>query len=159
MERIPVRPTATEAQEALVSINEARSRLANYVRSPWWLYPIQGIGVAAFIIGIGFSKVDTVLGTTALAVAIVLFCALPLLQQTPSRAVFDVYTHKGSRGLAAIYACLLLILTVTAVWFLSTAGPSFAWVVYVAAAAGLILTVAMGPLMDNRLERAIRVGQ
>lgn len=159
MERIPDRPTSVEAQEALLSVNDAASRLANYVGSPWWLYPLQGVAVAAFVIGIGFSKVNTAPATSGFVVAIILFCTLPLIQQTPTRAVFDVYTHRGSRGLAPIYVSSLFALSATAVWTLSTAGPSFAWVVYLAAGAGLLLTITMGPLMDRRLAHAIRAGR
>lgn len=156
MEKLPEVPSSAEAREALASIEESKSRLADYVKSPWWLYPLQGIGVAAFIVGLAFSKYDITLGSTALVVAIILFCMLPLLQRAPARVVFDVYTHRGSRGLAAIYVVLLMGLAVAAVWVFSAAGSSFAWAVYVAAVAGLVLTAVIGPLMDARLERAIR---
>lgn len=158
MEKSQDFPTPAEAQEALASIDESKSRLAGHVKSPWWLYPVQGIGVAAFMVGIAFSKYDIAFGSTALVIAIMLFCILPLLQQTPTRVIFDVYTHRGSRGLAMIYVLLLLVLTVAAVWVVAAAGPVFAWAVYLAAAAGLVLTVIIGPLMDTRLERAIRAG-
>lgn len=128
------------------------------MKSPWWLYPVQGIGVAAFLVGNSFSKYGISFGSTALVIAIMLFCILPLLQQTPKRVIFDVYTHRGSRGLALIYVLLLLVLAVTAVWVLSAVGSGFAWVVYLATMAGLVLTVIIGPLMDTRLERAIRTG-
>lgn len=158
MENIPDSPTPAEAQEALSSIEESKSRLADHVKSPWWLYPVQGIGVAAFIVGIAFSKYDIGFGSTALVIAIMLFCILPLLQQTPKRVIFDVYTHRSTRGLAVIYVLLLLALVVAAVWVLSAAGPVFAWAVFLAAGAGLALTVIIGPLMDTRLEHAIRAG-
>lgn len=159
MEKIPDSLTAAEAQEALSSIEESKSHLADLVRSPWWLYPAQGIGVAAFIVGIAVSKYDIALGSTALVIAILLFCILPLLQQSPSRVIFDVYTHRSTRGLASIYVLLLLSLAAAAVWALSAAGPDSAWAVYLAAVAGLMLTVIIGPLMDTRLERAIRAGR
>lgn len=158
MEKNPDSPTPAEAREALSSIEESKSHLADHVKSPWWLYPVQGIGVAAFIVGIAFSKHDIALGTTALVIAIMLFCILPLLQQTPKRVIFDVYTHRSTRGLAMIYVLLLLALAVAAVWVFSAAGPVFAWTVYLAAGAGLLLTVIIGPIMDTRLERAIRAG-
>lgn len=72
--------------------------------------------------------------------------------------VFDVYTHRGSRGLALIYVLLLLVLAVAAVWAMSTAGRPLMWAVYAAAVMALLLTVVMGPRMDARLERAIRAG-
>lgn len=158
MENHPKLPTAEEAQEALVAIEESKSRLADYVKSLWWVYPVQGIGVAAFIVGIAFSKYDIAFGSAALVIAIMLFCILPLLQQTTPRAIFDVYTHRSTRGLALIYVLILLVLAVAAVWALSAAGPGFSWAVYLAAGAGLVLTVIIGPLMDTRLERAIRAG-
>ncbi len=130
--------------------------MSDHVKSPWWLYPVQGIGVAAFIVGIAFSKYDIALGSTALVIAILLFCILPLLQQTPTRIIFDVYTHRSTRRLASIYVLLLLSLAAAAVWAFSSAGHDFAWAVYLAAGAGLGLTVIIGPLMDTRLERAVR---
>lgn len=158
MENPPESPTPEEAQEALASIGESKSHLADHVKSPWWLYPAQGIGVAAFIVGIAFSKYDTAFGSTAIVISIMLFCIVPLLQKKPSRVIFDVYTHRSTRGLALSYALLLLVLAVVALWALSAGGPLFAGAVYLAAGAALVLTVIMGPLMDDCLERAIRAG-
>lgn len=158
MEKNPDSLTPAEAQEALSSLEESKSRLADHVKSPWWLYPVQGLGVAAFIVGLAFSKYDIAFGSTALVIAIVLFCILPLLQQTPKRVIFDVYTHRSTRGLALIYALTLVALAVASVWVLSAANSVFVWAVYLAAGTSLVLTVIVGPLMDTRLERAIRAG-
>jgi len=157
METTPARPTAAEAQAALDSVAESRKTLAPYVRSPWWLYPAQGLGTAAFVIGLAFTATHPSWGTSILAVAIVVLSVLPMLQQRPGRVVLDVYTHRGSRGTALVYVLIFGLVVATAL--VLNAYTAADWIVYLAGAASFVLTVVMGPIMDARLERAIRDGR
>ena len=157
METTPARPSAAEAQAALDSVAESRQTLAPYVRSPWWLYPAQGLGTAAFIVGLAFSTTHPAWGTSLLAVAVVVFCVLPMLQQRPGRVVLDVYTHRGSRSSALVY--LLLFALVVAAALVLYAYTAADWIVYLAGAVSLLLTVVMGPVMDAQLERSMRNGR
>lgn len=150
------RPTPAEAREALHSVAESRKTLAPYVRSPWWLYPAQGAGTAAFIIGLALSSTDTALGSGILVVAIAIFSLLPMLQRSPGRVVLDVYTHRGCRSTALVYVILFGAIVAAALVLNATVAAS--WIVYTAAATAFVLTVTMGPMMDARLERAIAAG-
>ncbi|KAA9147234.1 hypothetical protein F6B41_25070 [Microbacterium lushaniae] len=157
METTPSRPSATEAQAALDSVAQSRQTLAPYVRSPWWLYPAQGLSSAALVIGLGFTKTYPGWASGLIAAAVVLFCALPLIQQrAPGRVALDVYTHPGSRGVSLLYVILFgLVIAATLVINALVAAD---WIVYIAAVVLFVLTVAMGPVMDARLERALRAG-
>lgn len=146
------RPSAEEARQALESITESQRALAAHVRSPAWLYPAQGVGMGLMIIGLVFSK-DNGWATGVLAVAVVIFSLLPMLQ-TRSRVVFDVYTNPASRGLALVYVVLFLLIGVAALALY--AHFSWAWIGYGGAVLALILTLVMGPAMDERLARALR---
>ena len=157
METAADRPNAAEAQAALDSVAESRKTLAPYVRSPWWLYPAQGVGTAAFVVGLAFTTSHPAWGTSLLAVAIVVLGVLPMVQQRPGRVVLDVYTHRGSRGSALLYVLLFGLVVATAL--VLNAYVTEDWIVYVAGAAAFLLTVVMGPVMDARLERAIRAGR
>jgi hypothetical protein len=157
MENAEDRPSAAEAQAALESVAESRMTLAPYVRSPWWLYPAQGVGTAAFVVGLAFTTSHPAWGTSLLAVAIVVLGVLPMVQQRPGRLVLDVYTHRGSRGSALVYVLLFALVVATAL--VLNAYVTADWIVYLAGAAAFVLTVVMGPIMDSRLERAIRAGR
>lgn len=146
------RPSADEAKRALESVNESRQALAPHVRSPAWLYPVQGLAMGLFIIGLVFSK-DYGWGSGLLAVTVVIFCLLPLLQSR-GRVVVDVYTHPGSRRLAMVYVVTFALIIAAALVLYSF--YSWAWLGYGAAGLALILTLVMGPAMDRRLERALR---
>lgn len=145
-------PSADEAKQALQSVNESRQALAGHIRSPAWLYPIQGLAMGLFILGLVFSK-DNGWGSSLLAVTIVIFCLLPLLQSR-SNVVVDVYTHRGSRRLAMIYVATFALLTTATLVLYSL--YSWAWLAYGAAVLALVLTLVMGPAIENRLERALR---
>lgn len=148
------RPSPSEARQALTSISESKKALAPHVRSPKWLYPVQGVGTGLFIIGLVFAR-DHGWGQGVLAAAAIIFCLLPLLQSR-GRVVMDVYTHRGSRGLGLAYAGLLAAITLAAVVFYALSAS--AWAVAGAAVLSLMLTLIMGPAMDARLERAVRTG-
>lgn len=147
-----MRPSADEAKRALESISESRQALAAHVRSPAWLYPVQGLGMGLFVIGLVFSK-DTGWGSGLLAGTVVIFCLLPLLLSR-GRVVVDVYTHPGSRRLAVVYVAAFALITAAALVLYSL--YAWAWIAYGAAVLVLILTLVMGPAMDERLERALR---
>lgn len=149
------RPSAQEAQRALDSISDSKKALAPYVRSPHWLYPAQGIGMALFIMGLVFSK-ENGWGQAVLVGACIIFCLLPLLQSRGRRVVMDVYTHRGSRGLGLVYLVSFALITAAALALYSLYGS--VWLVVGAAVAALVLTLVAGPAMDARLERAVRNG-
>ncbi|MCC9174299.1 hypothetical protein [Arthrobacter sp. zg-Y179] len=146
------RPSPDEARQALESITLSKRALAPHVRSPAWLYPAQGVGMAMFVIGLVFSK-EAGWATGLFAVSGILFCVLPMLQ-TRGRVVVDVYTHPGSRGLSWTYVAVFLLVCVAAVVLHST--YSRAWIGYAAGVVVLVLTLVMGPAMDARLARALR---
>ncbi|MCQ2000429.1 hypothetical protein [Arthrobacter zhaoxinii] len=146
------RPSAEEARQALESVSQSKQALAPHVRSPAWLYPVQGIGMGVFVIGLVFSK-DAGWASALIAVSGVLFSVLPMLQ-TRSRLVIDVYTHPGSRGLAWTYVAAFALIAVAAVVLYMTF--KLAWIGYGAAVLVLMLTLVMGPAMDARLARALR---
>ena len=146
------RPGAEEARRALETVYESKHALAGYVRSPRWMYPLQGLGMGLFVIGLVFSKEDG-WGSSLLAVAAVFFCLLPLLQAR-GRVVVDVYTHQGSRMLALVYVTAFVLTAVTALVLYSLL--SWTWIAFAAAALTLILTLFMGPAMEARLERSLR---
>lgn len=146
------RPSAQEALQALESISDSKQALADHVGSPAWLYPVQGVGMGLFIIGLVLSK-DHGWGFGVLAVSMVIFCVLPLLQ-TRGRMVIDVYTHPASRGLGLVYLTSFALITVAALALYSL--YSWAWIGFGAAALALVLTLLMGPAMDTRLARALR---
>lgn len=148
------RPSPEDARLALDSVAQSRRALASHVRSPAWLYPAQGVGMALFIIGLTLSKHHS-WATALLAVSAVIFCALPLLQSR-GRVVLDVYTHPGSRGLAWGYASLFGLLT--AACLIAYALHPSLWLPVTGGMLALLLTLVMGPLMDSRLENALRHG-
>lgn len=146
------RPGAEEARRALETVSESKHALAGYVRSPRWMYPLQGLGMGLFVFGLIFSK-ENGWGSSLLAVAAVFFCLLPLLQAR-GRVVVDVYTHQGSRKLALVYVTAFVLTAVTALVLYSL--YSWAWIAFVAASLSLILTLFMGPAMEARLEQSLR---
>lgn len=146
------RPDSAEARRALETVYESKHALAAYVRSPVWLYPLQGLGMGLFVIGLVFSKEDG-WGSSLLAVAAVFFCLLPLLQAR-GRVVVDVYTHRGSRRLALVYVTAFALTAVAALVLYSI--YSWTWIAFAAAAISLVLTLVMGPAMEARLERSLR---
>ncbi|HEV7948624.1 MAG TPA: hypothetical protein VGP24_02540 [Glaciihabitans sp.] len=156
METDGSRPTPHEARAALDTVTESRKSLAPFVRSPRWLYPVQGLATAAMLIGLPISLTDYAVGTGLLAFAIIVFSVLPMAQHTPGRVVFDVYTHRGSWRFALLYVIPIILLMVAVLVF----HPIYEadWFVYLAAAIGFLLTVVMGPMLDTRLEHAVRAG-
>ena len=146
------RPGAEEARRALETVSESKHALAGYVRSPRWMYPLQGLGMGLFVLGLVFSK-ENGWGSSLLAVAAVFFCLLPLLQAR-GRVVVDVYTHQGSRKLALVYVTAFVLTAVTALVLYSL--YSWNWIAFVAASLSLILTLFMGPAMEARLEQSLR---
>ena len=146
------RPSPEEARQALESVSASKQALAPHVRSPAWLYPVQGVGMAMFVIGLVFAK-EAGWATGLIAVSGVLFCLLPMLQSR-GRVVVDVYTHPGSRGLAWTYVAVFVLICAAAVvlyWAYSRAEIGYGAAVLV-----LVLTLVAGPRMDARLERALR---
>lgn len=149
------RPTAREAQQALDSITESKKAVAPFVRSPKWLYPVQGMGMGLFIIGLVFAKENT-WGLAVLTATCILFSLLPMFQAR-RRVVMDVYTHRGSRGLGVVYLASFALITIAALALYSLFAS--AWLVAGAAVLALVLTLVAGPAMDARLEQAVRDGR
>lgn len=149
------RPSSGEAQQALDSISESKKALAPYVRSPKWLYPVQGLGMGLMIIGMVLSK-DYGWAPGVVAVAVTIFCLLPLLQSSRGRVVVEVYTHRASRGLGIVHIASFTFILIVA--FVLYALFAFEWMVFSAAVLALILTLVMGPAMETRLQHAVRNG-
>lgn len=146
------RPSPQEAQQALDIVAESRRALAPFVRSPGWLYPMQGVGMGLFIIGLvlfashGWAAV-------ALGTSIIIFCVLPVLQTERSRVILDVYTHPGSRVLGLLYLTCFAVLVAGALVVHAVSGVE--WVAYVAALLAFALTLACGPAMDRKLAASV----
>ena len=146
------RPSPEEARQALTAVSDSQRALGPFVGSPWWLYPAQGLGMGLFIIGLVLSKSHG-WATVVLAVSVIIFCVLPLLQSARSRVILDVYTHRGSRLLGLIY--LGLFAAVVAGALLLHAVVRADWMVYGAALLVFILTLIFGPAMEARQARWI----
>lgn len=149
------RPSPDEASQALESITASKQALGDHVRSPVWLYPVQGVGMGLFIIGLVFSK-EGGWASGLIALSAIIFCALPLLQAR-GHVVTDVYTHPGSRGLALAYVLSFVLVTAAALALYALF--SWIWAAPAAAVVVLVLTMVMGPAMDARLARALRNGR
>lgn len=65
----------------------------------------------------------------------------------------DVYTHRGSRGLGLLYLGILTALIAGALVLHALSGAD--WLVYLAALLALVLTLILGPAMEERLARRI----
>jgi quinol-cytochrome oxidoreductase complex cytochrome b subunit len=157
METSADRPTPADARDALSAVDETRARVAPFARTPWWLYPIQGVAVVGLIIGMPASRIDVAWGSSLIVATILLLCSVPWLQQRAGRVVMDAFTHPATRVLSWTHAVITIALAVAAI--VSVDDRGLGWVVYAAAGAGFILTVALGRLMDVRLASALRAGR
>ena len=140
------RPSAAEAREALRAVAESQQALRRFIGSPRWLYPAQGFGIGLFIVGVTLSK-SYGWATSVLALSVIIFCVLPILLSRRSRVTIDVYTHRGSRGPALLYLGALTILIAGALVLHALVGAD--WIVYIAALLAFVLTVILGPAMEN----------
>ena len=145
-------PSAAEAREALRAVAESQQALGPYIGSPRWLYPAQGFGIGLFIIGVALSKSHG-WATAVLAASVIIFCVLPLLLSNRTRVNIDVYTHRGSRGLGLLYLGTLTVLIAAVLVLHALFGAD--WMVYAAALLAFVLTVILGPAMEERLGRRI----
>lgn len=149
------RPSAAEARDALRTVAESQQALGRFIGPPRWLYPAQGFGIGLFIIGVALSK-SYGWATAVLALSVIIFCVLPLLLSRRSRVTIDVYTHRASRGLALLYLGTVTILIAGALVLHALVGAD--WIVYVAALLAFVLTLTLGPAMEERLASRIGTG-
>ncbi len=157
METSADRPSPADARDALSAVNETRARVAPFARSPWWLYPVQGVAVAGLVIAMPASKTDVAWGSGLLVAAILLLCSVPWLQQGTGRVVMDAFNHPATRALSWTHAVITIALAVAAI--VSADDRGLGWVVYGAAGVGFIITVVLGRLMDVRLASALRASR
>lgn len=148
-----VRPGPDQAHDALLAVAASQRSLAPFIGSPRWLYPVQGLGMGLFIVGLALYGSRS-WAAPALAASIVVSCLLPLLQSRRSRVIVDVYTHKGRRVAAAVYLGTFAVLVASALaWHAATAAD---WLVYLMAVLALVLSLVCGPAMERRLAESLR---
>ncbi|WP_123519349.1 hypothetical protein [Frigoribacterium sp. PhB24] len=141
----PVDPVA-----ALRVANEAQARMAERVRSPWWVHVLRGAFVAAAVYGLGAPDSSAwmlvgVLGLVALS----------------RRRVRDVGVARANPErwrfltLGAPWAIVALAVSVAAMAFVVVAQDEPLWQVGVAAGVAGVVTLALGPAADASARRRL----
>ncbi len=148
-----VRPGPDQAHDALLAVAASRRSLAPFIGSPRWLYPVQGLGMGLFIVGLVLYGSRS-WAAPALAASIVIFCVLPVLQSRRSRVLVDVYTHRGSRAVAAVYVGSFAVLVAAALAWHAATGAD--WLVYLMALLAFVLSLVCGPAMERKLAASVR---
>jgi uncharacterized membrane protein HdeD (DUF308 family) len=141
----PVDPVA-----ALRVANDAQARMAERVRSPWWVHVLRGLSMAAAVYGLGAPDSSAwmllgVLGLIALS----------------RRRVRDVGIERANPerwrflALGAPWAIISLVVSVAAMAFVVVARDEPLWQVGVAAGVAGIVTLALGPAADASARRRL----
>jgi hypothetical protein len=147
----PIDPVA-----AMQIANDAQTRMAARVRSPWWVHLLRGVLVAAVVFGLSGTENSPwlLLGV----VGLVALARRRVRQIGISRADPERWRYLT---LGAPWSLIALFVAVAAMASLVIVRDEPSWLVVVAVAVAGIVTAATGPLADAAARRRMagdRVG-
>jgi L-asparagine transporter-like permease len=141
----PVDPVA-----AFQVANDAQSRMAARVRSPWWVHLLRGALVVAVVFGLSGPD-DTawlLLGVVGLiSLSQWRVRVIGLTRSNPERWKF--------LALGAPWSIIALVVTVAAMTFVVLVRNEPAWQIAVVVIVAGVVTVALGPLADAAARRRL----
>jgi len=131
--------------------NDAQARMAERLRSPWWVHVLRGVLVAALVYGLGAPD-----STAWMLLGVVGLLALS------RRRVRDVGVARANTerwrflALGAPWSTVAMVVLVAALAFVVIAQDELLWQVLVAAGVTGAVTLALGPLADASARRRLR---
>jgi len=150
-------PQPVDPVGAFKVANDAQIRMADRIRSPWWVHILRGILVAAVAYGIGApeSTAWTLLGMVGLiALARRRVRNIGVARSNPERWRF--------LALGAPWSIVAFAALVAALAFVVAVRDEPLWQVGVAAGVAGVVTAALGPVADasarHRLRRDVAAG-
>lgn len=138
--------------EALSAIQQGHERAIAHARSPWWYYPILGVGYA--LLGIAFSLGGSFVRTLAL----IAFLAGGRMLQRGFKRANGVWVGGLRSGVATWWSIGFLLIslgTLVAGWLVSE-NIGAAWPVWIMAVLILLETLLYGIIFDRAVQRRQR---